>query len=107
MAHELCGCNGIKHEGCDGFDIDLHTLATHQSLANERDALVAGLVAFVYPEELAPSSGPDPVLEAIAEKETAVKDVLEGITAYEPCKHLHLSNGADCIGCGAPCSFAV
>jgi hypothetical protein len=31
-----------------GFDVDLHTLRTHQALAEEREALIAGLVAFVF-----------------------------------------------------------
>jgi hypothetical protein len=32
----------------DGFDVDLHTLRTHNALAVEREALIAGLVAFIY-----------------------------------------------------------
>lgn len=32
----------------DEFDVDLHTLSTHQALAEEREALIAGLVAFVF-----------------------------------------------------------
>jgi hypothetical protein len=42
---------GILREGIrvrDGFDVDLHTLRTHNALAVEREALIAGLVAFVY-----------------------------------------------------------